>query len=212
MQDDLQIRNPPPGRRCGSVNTTPMFQVVVIAASAGGLPALRRVLTLLPASFPVPLAIVQHVAPTLHSSVAHVIGRRAALVVKEAVAGEPMFRGVAYVAPPGRHLLIGGGLSVKISDSDPVRFVRPAADVLFTSAARICHDGVIAVVLTGSGSDGTAGAKAIKMAGGTVIAQDEATSLFFGMPRSAIQAEAVDFVVPLDAIAGRLLELTRILS
>ncbi|HEY7293314.1 MAG TPA: chemotaxis protein CheB [Vicinamibacterales bacterium] len=185
-----------------------MYQVVVIGASAGGLHALATILARLPRQFPIPLAIVQHMDPSRTSSIAEILGRKTPLRVKEATASETMRSGVAYIAPPGRHLLVDFGCSVLLTDSQPVHFVRPSADVLFESAARICAADVIGVVLTGSGSDGASGATAIKCVGGIVIAQDEETSLFFSMPHAAIAAGAVDYVLPLEAIANRLIELT----
>src|SRR5262249_53422783 len=107
------------------------------------------------------------------------------------------------------HLLIGGGRSIQLSDTDPVHHVRPSADVLFESASRVCGDHVIAVVLTGAGGDGAEGASLVKSMGGLVIAQDEATSAFFSMPSAAIATGVVDYILPLEAIADKLIELTR---
>lgn len=186
-----------------------MFQLVVIAASAGGLKALGTLLEGLPREFPMPVAVVQHVDPNHDSRVADILSRRTAMTVKQAVADEPMMAGVVYVAPPDYHLLIGGGGLVKLTHTEPVHYVRPSADLLFESASRSCGGQVIAVVLTGAGSDGAAGVSAVKNVGGTVIVQDQASSAFFGMPQAAIATGIVDFVLPLDAIADKLLELAR---
>lgn len=104
----------------------------------------------LPREFPVPLAIVQHVDPRHDSLVADILSRRTALIVKQAVEQEAMLAGVAYVAPPDRHFLVGGGRSVSLTHTEPVHYLRPSADLLFESASRICGSHVIAVVLTGA--------------------------------------------------------------
>lgn len=185
-----------------------MFQLVAMAASAGGLHALSAVLGGLPRDFPLPIAVVQHLDPGRESMLASILGRRTVLAVKQAVAHEPLLGGTVYVGPPGWHLLVGGGKCVRLAQSEPVHHVRPSADRLFESAAR--HGGpVIAVILTGTGVDGAAGAAAVRAAGGRVIVQDEATSEFFGMPQAAIDRGAVDDVLALGAIAERLVELTR---
>jgi two-component system chemotaxis response regulator CheB len=186
-----------------------MYQVVAIAASAGGLTALATLLGRLPREFPIPLAVVQHVDPRHISLVPEILARRTDLTVKAAVEREPMLAGVVYVAPPDRHFLIGGGRLVSLTSTAPVHYVRPSADLLFESAARMCGAHVIAVVLTGAGSDGAAGVVAVKSVGGTVIVQDEASSAFFGMPQAAIATGIVDFVLPLESIADKLIELTR---
>jgi two-component system chemotaxis response regulator CheB len=129
------------------------------------------------------------------------------LSVKEAEEGDRLRPGVVYVAPPDRHLLINPGGSISLTQSEMVHFVRPSADLLFESVAASFKDRAIAVVLTGSGSDGKMGVMAIKKMGGTVIAQDEATSEFFGMPGSAIQSGNVDFILPLGEIASALVTL-----
>lgn len=184
------------------------YHLVVMAASAGGISALTAVLARLPAQFPIPIAIVQHVDPNHVSLVPDILARRTPLRVKEAEAHEAMIGGVVYIAPPNHHLLIGGGLSVRLTDTAKVHFVRPSADELFQSAAESGRQ-IIGVVLSGSGTDGARGAAAIRLAGGMVIAQDEASSAFFGMPQAAIEAGAVDQVLPLEAIAEALISLSR---
>jgi two-component system chemotaxis response regulator CheB len=119
-----------------------------------------------------------------------------------------MIGGVAYIAPPNHHFLIGGGLSVRLTDTAKVHYVRPSADELFRSAAESGRHS-IGVVLTGTGSDGARGATAIRLAGGLVIAQDEASSAFFGMPQAAIEAGGVDRILPLEAIGPALNALAR---
>jgi two-component system chemotaxis response regulator CheB len=108
---------------------------------------------------------------------------------------------VAYIAPPNRHLLVRGGGRLSLADSKLVHFVRPSADLLFESVAGEHGDRAIAVVLTGTGSDGAMGASAVHSSGGTVIVQDPETAEFRGMPDAAVEAGAADFVLPLDEIA-----------
>lgn len=183
------------------------FDIVAMAASAGGLGALSAVLSALPEEFPAAITVVQHLDPRHRSLMAKILSARTALAVKEAEEGDLLRSGTVYVAPPNRHLLINPGGTVSLSQSEMVHFVRPSADLLFESVAASFKERAIAVVLTGSGSDGNMGVKAIKKMGGTVIAQDEATSEFFGMPGAAIQSGSVDFVLPLGDIASALLTL-----
>ena len=185
-----------------------MVQLVVVAASAGGIEALTTVLSALPRSFPVPIALVQHVGPNHENLLAEILGRHTTLVVKRASASDNLLPGTVYVAPRNYHMLIEDGGVIRLTETEPVHFVRPAADCLFESAALACGADVVAVVLSGTGSDGATGAIAIKREGGTVIAQDQASSAFFGMPQAAIATGVVDFVLPLKAIAGKLIDLT----
>ena len=138
---------------------------------------------------------------------ADILSRRTALKVKQAEEGDALSSGTVFVAPPNRHLLVNPDGTLALAQSELVHFVRPSADLLFESVAASFKDRAIAVVLTGSGSDGTMGVKAIKKMGGTVIAQDEATSDFFGMPGAAIQTGSVDFVLPLEEIPSALVML-----
>ena len=178
----------------------PAFDVVAVAVSAGGLAALGTVLGALPADFPVPILIVQHLDPRHKSVMADILARHTPLRVKEAAHGESIRAGVVYIAPPDRHLLVDGDGTLSLTQTELVHFVRPSADLLFESVAAGYKDRAIAAVLTGTGSDGSMGVQAVKKMGGTVIAQDEKTSQFFGMPGSAIQTGCVDFVLPLDEI------------
>jgi two-component system chemotaxis response regulator CheB len=182
-------------------------EIVAIASSAGGLAALRTLLSGLPADFRVPIVLVQHLDPNHRSLMADILSRDASLHVKQATAGEKLKPGTVYIAPPNRHLLISSARTVRLVDSAFVHFHRPSADLMFESVAATCRSGAVAVVLTGTGTDGSLGVAGIKKMGGTVIAQDEATSQFFGMPGSAIATGSVDFVLALDEIAGRLIEL-----
>jgi two-component system chemotaxis response regulator CheB len=183
------------------------FDIVALAASAGGLTALSQVLAGLPADFPATLVVVQHLDPRHRSLMADILSRRTALRVKQAEEGDRLAPATVYIAPPNRHLLVNPDGSLSLSQSELVHFVRPSADLLFESVAASYRDRSIAVVLTGTGSDGVMGVQAIKKMGGTVIVQDEKTSEFFGMPGAAIQTGSVDFVLPLDEVASALVTL-----
>lgn len=187
--------------------TRPSFDIVALAASAGGLMALNSVLAALPPDFPAAVVIVQHLDPRHHSLMADILRRRTALRVKEAQEGEHIEPSTAYTAPPDHHLLINSDDTVGLSHSELVHFVRPSADLLFESVAASHRESAIAVVLSGTGRDGSMGVQAIKNMGGTVIVQDEASSEFFGMPGSAIKTGTVDFVLPLDEIGPALVTL-----
>lgn len=184
------------------------FQLVVVAASAGGVQALTSLVSGLPAGFGLPVVVVQHVDPRHRSLLVEILGRRSALPVRHAEEGTKLEAGVVYIAPPGSHVLVNPDGTLSLSQAELVHFVRPSADLLFESAAASFKGGVIAVVLTGSGQDGATGVKAVKKMGGTVLAQDEASSEFFGMPGSAIATGAVDFVLPLEEIPTALATLT----
>ncbi|SDU58918.1 chemotaxis protein CheB [Amycolatopsis keratiniphila] len=160
------------------------FEIVAIGASAGGVKALLTVIEALPADFPVPVVIVQHLDPHHDTVLAELLDRRSRLRVKLAEDGEVAEPGTAYVAPPDRHLLVGPGGGLRLSERDKVRFVRPSADLLFESVAVACGAAVLVCVLTGTGSDGSAGARAVSSRGGTVVAEDPDTAEFKGMPQA----------------------------
>lgn len=183
------------------------FEIVALAASAGGLQALSLVLAELPADFRAAVVLVQHLDRRHRSLMAEILGRRIALEVRQAGDGDRIAAGGVWIAPPDHHVLINGDGSLSLSQTELVHFVRPSADLMFESMAASYRERAIAVVLTGTGSDGEMGVRAVKATGGTVIAQDEATSDFFGMPGAAIQTGCVDFVLPLAEIAPALLAL-----
>jgi two-component system chemotaxis response regulator CheB len=183
-----------------------LFEIVAMASSAGGLNALAQVLSDLPAAF-LPVVVVQHLYPRHRSLMAEILGRRTALQVCQAQEGDRVERGVVHIAPPDRHLLVNGDGSLSLTQTELVHFVRPSADLLFESVAASYRERAIAVVLTGSGSDGEMGVRAVKKMGGLVIAQDRSSSEFFGMPGAAIDTGTVDMILPLNEIAGALVDL-----
>ena len=186
----------------GRVDPAEPFAIVAIAASAGGITALTRVLGGLPNGFPVPVVVVQHLDPRHTTVIADVLGRRTKMPVKLAREGETAEPGTIYIAPPNRHLLIGADGVLTLSSSELVHFVRPFADLLFESVAVSYGPQAIACVLTGTGARPRAmGASAVKSRGGTVIAEDPELAEFKSMPEAAVAAGAVDFILPLDEIA-----------
>jgi two-component system chemotaxis response regulator CheB len=183
------------------------FDVVAMAASAGGLNAIGKVLEALPGDFSAPVVVVQHLDPRHRSLIAEILSRHTRMRVKQAEEGEPLRPGTVYFARPDRHLLVNADGTLSLTQTELVHFVRPSADLLFESVAASHRERAIAVVLTGTGSDGVMGVQAIKKMGGTVIVQDKASSEYFGMPGAAIQTGSVDFTLPLAEIAGALVTL-----
>jgi two-component system chemotaxis response regulator CheB len=182
--------------------------LVVIGASLGGPRALATLLRGLPGGFPVAIAVVQHIADGFTEGLATWLASESRLDVREARDRDALRPGRVLVAPSGRHLLVADGVA-RLSDAPPVDTFKPSVTPLFLSAARSYGARACGVILTGMGRDGADGLKAIRDAGGPTLAQDEATSAVFGMPRAAIDLGAVDRVLPLDEIARALVELTR---
>ncbi len=183
------------------------YDVVALAASAGGLNAISTVLAGLPADFPATIAMVQHLDPRHRSLIADILRRRTSLAVNMAREGDHLQPATVFIAPPDRHLLINPDGTMSLSQSELVHFVRPSADLLFESLAASYKDRSIEVVLSGTGSDGNMGVQAIKKMGGTVIVQDQETAEFFGMPAAAIETGLVDFILPLNEISAALISL-----
>jgi len=180
-------------------------RAVAIGASTGGPKALEYILGSLPTNLPAPLLVVQHMPPGFTRSFARRLNERSRLMVKEAKDGDFVLPGWVYLAPGGYHMLVerrGGREIIRLDRSPPVKGLRPSADMTMCSVAEVYEAGSIGVILTGMGSDGVEGLKAIKMRGGVTIAQDEATSIIYGMPRVAARSGWVDRVLPLDRIPG----------
>jgi len=197
------VTNPEPPDDGGELD------VVGVAASAGGLRALSAVLAPLPADFPASVVVVQHLDPRHPSLLAGILARTTRLLVKEAQEGDALRPGVVFLAPPDRHLLVNANATLTLTRTELVHFVRPSADLLFESLAASLKTRALAIVLTGTGSDGAMGLRAIKRMGGATMAQDEATAQFFGMPDAAIRTGHVDRVLPLDRIAGAMVAWTQ---
>jgi two-component system chemotaxis response regulator CheB len=177
--------------------------VLVIGSSTGGPEALARVLPQLPASLPVPVLLVQHMPPVFTRQFAQRLDRLSPLRVVEAADGSPLLPGTAHLAPGDHHLVVRGGARgphTMLNQGPPENFCRPAVDPLFRSVVTAFDGAVLAVVLTGMGADGRNGAGEIRAGGGTVLVQDQATSVVWGMPGAVSQAGYADEVLPLDRI------------
>ena len=183
------------------------YDIVALAASAGGVTALLRVLSPLPQDFPAAIAVVLHLDPRHRSLMAEILSRRTALRVEQAKDGDRLLPGTVHIAPPDRHLLVCADGTLSLTSSELVHFVRPSADLLFESVAASHQERAIAVVLTGTGKDGAIGVRAIKKLGGTVIAQSRESCEFSGMPDAAIETGDTDFILDLDEIPSALLSL-----
>jgi len=182
------------------------YDIVAMGASAGGLNALSQVLKRLPKTFPSSIVIVQHLAPGHKSWMANLLGRSTELKVKQAEHGEILLPGTVYTAPPDEHMLVGPG-KIQLAHSQLVHFSRPSIDLLFESVAGTYGSRSIAVVLSGSGRDGSAGIRTIKEAGGITIAQVPDEAEFRHMPDAAVETGCVDFTLPLEKISETLVEL-----
>jgi len=185
------------------------LRLVAIAASTGGPAALQRIVADLPRDFPAPILVVQHIAAGFVGGLAGWLGESCNLRVKVAEHGEPVLGRTVFLAADDRQLGVTADARVVVADAPPINGFRPSGTYLFESAARSYGASVAAVILTGMGSDGVGGLKAVKAAGGLVVAQDEATSVVYGMPREAVMAGVVDSVLPVDEVAAVLAELGR---
>ncbi len=192
-----------------AVSCYPAQCVVAIATSAGGLNALSVILGGLPADFPAAIAIVMHVSPDHKSLLAEILSCRTPLAVKQAYTGDVLCHSRVFVAPPNHHLSVSKSGRLKLSSptAEKIHYARPSAEPLFATVATVYGKHSIAVVLTGGDGDGSTGVQLIKDAGGTVIAQDRPTSQDFSMPESSIETGDVDFILPLEKIAPKLIEL-----
>ncbi|HUX69771.1 MAG TPA: chemotaxis response regulator protein-glutamate methylesterase [Cellulomonadaceae bacterium] len=189
-----------------------VVRAVIIGSSTGGPEALSRVLTGLAAPLPVPVLVVQHMPPLFTRQLAARLDRQGPSTVVEAVGGEEMVPGTVYIAPGDFHLEVrrsARGASTVLTQTPPVNFCRPSVDVMFRSAERAFGGDLLAVVLTGMGSDGRAGCAGIVEAGGTVVVQDEATSVVWGMPGAVATAGLAHRVVPLDRVAATITDIVR---
>lgn len=193
-----------------SPRSGPPSGLIVIGSSTGGVQALSHILPQFPADGP-PILIVQHMPEGFTGPFANRLNALCAMSVREARDGDPVEPGTVLVAPGGKeHMAVvrhGRGLRVTIQPGDPVCFSRPSVDVLFDSVARIAARGCAAALLTGMGRDGANGLLAIRKAGGRTVAQDEATSVVYGMPMAAAEIGAAEAILPLDDIPARLLQM-----
>jgi two-component system chemotaxis response regulator CheB len=180
---------------------------IVIASSTGGPMALCQLCSGLPANFPVPILLVQHNTSGFDKGFVQWLDGYSQLKVQIAEEGVYPLKGNVYVAPTDKHLCVGTS-GIFLDDSEAIHNQKPAADLLFKNASDIFGSALISVVLTGMGADGAEGTRYVKQNGGITIAQDEATSMIYGMPGAAVDTGCIDMVLPLNEIAQKLIFLT----
>ena len=213
--EPFQLQQPvsPAVTMSGSPPEKREIRAVVIASSTGGPRALSTFFSLLPGNFPVPIVIVQHNSSGFDKSFAQWLDGYTSLNVKVAEENEIPRPGTVYIAQTDKHLELratdGQDCCLCYNNNEPENNQKPAADVLFRTAAESLKESVISVLLTGMGSDGAAGTQKIREMGGITLAQDEASSLIYGMPKAAAETGCVDMVLPLDRIPGELAKLTK---
>lgn len=200
--------------RMSRLSSRPVSQsseLVAIGISTGGPNALGRMMPMLPGDIGVPIVIVQHMPPLFTQSLAKSLDAKCSIKVKEAADGDILTPGTALIAPGGKQMKIiaaadGRNRIIKITDDPPENSCRPSADYLFRSVAEHYISRSTGVIMTGMGSDGTAGLRAMKKNGGFIIAQNEATCTVYGMPKEPAESGIADVVAPLDGIAGEILK------
>lgn len=193
-----------PSRRSGGAAAHD--RLVVIGSSTGGPSALTEVVPRLPGDLGVPFVVVQHMPAVFTGPLARRLDGLSAVTVREAVDGDALEPNTVLVAPGDYHMVITAGRRVHLTQTAPMHGVRPAVDVTLTSAAEHIGKGVTAVILTGMGRDGAAGACLVEQAGGSVIVQDEATCVIYGMPRAAMETTKHGRAVPLERVAAAITE------
>lgn len=185
------------------------YKLVAIGTSTGGPVALQRIITALPANFPLPIVLIQHMPAAFTGAFAQRLNSLSKIEVCEAKDNDVLRPGVAYLAPGGKQMLIDGSerdakLRIKEDDSPRITF-KPSVDITFATAARVYSDKVLAVVLTGMGADGREGARLLKQAGSRIWAQDEASCVVYGMPQAIAAAGLMDVEVSLNDVASRIM-------
>lgn len=185
-------------------------RAVAIASSTGGPDALSVILSMLPEKFPYPLLIAQHISDGFAKGMVEWLGNLTKVKIKVAEEGEALAAGTAYVSPSERHMAVSGSKKISFTDRRPTDIYRPSCDILLSSVADAFGDRSVGIILTGMGNDGVMGMKRIKEAGGLTIAQDENSSVVFGMPKVAIENGFVDRVLPIENIGMELAKVARL--
>ncbi|PSU44616.1 chemotaxis response regulator protein-glutamate methylesterase, partial [Photobacterium aphoticum] len=184
------------------------YQLVAIGTSTGGPVALQKILTQLPANFPLPIVLIQHMPATFTAAFAARLNNLCRIGVKEAEDGDMLKPGMAYLAPGGMQMMVDGRPGagrLRIIDGGERMNYKPCVDVTFGSAAKVYQDKVLAMVLTGMGADGRDGSRMLKSAGATIWAQDEDSCVVYGMPQAVAKAGLSSEDLPLDRVAERIL-------
>ena len=177
-------------------------RILVIGASTGGPRALQTLVPALPTDLRIPIVIVQHMPAGFTRSLARRLNSESPYTIREAEEGDVLQPGVALIAPGGQHLLFDASGKARMTSEPPVHGVRPAVDVTLASLTRSFGASIVAVLLTGMGKDGARGLKAVRDLGGATLAEDESTCVVYGMPKAAVELEAVELLLPLPEIAG----------
>ncbi|MGG7673830.1 protein-glutamate methylesterase/protein-glutamine glutaminase [Pseudomonas sp. WC2] len=205
------VHAPAPSRASTASSSSPApkrkaYKLLAIGTSTGGPVALQRVLTQLPANFPAPIVLIQHMPAAFTKAFAERLDKLCRISVKEAEDGDILRPGLALLAPGGKQMMIDGRGAVKILPGDERLNYKPCVDITFGSAAKSYGDKVLAVVLTGMGADGREGARLLKQGGSSIWAQDEASCVIYGMPMAIVKADLADAVYSLDDIGKHIVE------
>ncbi|MDA3938489.1 MAG: chemotaxis protein CheB [Spirochaetia bacterium] len=184
------------------------YEAVAIGVSAGGLKALIKVFSNLPADFPIPIIVTQHLNPSEDSYLAEILNRITLLPVKEAMDKEKIKPGNIYIAPPNYHLLLERNETISLSNDEKVNYSRPSIDAMFESAAYAWSGNLIGIILTGASIDGANGIRVIKNFGGLTIAEDPKAAEYPMMPKTAVDTGAVDKILTLSEINKFLINLS----
>lgn len=189
----------------------PEKSVIAIGSSTGGVQALQAVIPKLPRNLPLPVLIVQHMPPMFTKSLAESLDSASMVSVKEGEEGDMLRPGCVYIAPGGLHMTVKWvkeGATIHLDKNPEDELLRPSVDVMFRSVAEVYGGDVLGVILTGMGYDGTVGLRLLKAKGARVIAQDEATCVVYGMPKTAVEAGVVDIILPIQEIAYQIERMT----
>ncbi|MCF5121179.1 chemotaxis-specific protein-glutamate methyltransferase CheB [Pseudomonas syringae] len=200
------VRTPAPAAAHSPAPKRKAYKLVAIGTSTGGPVALQRVLTQLPANFPAPIVLIQHMPAAFTKAFAERLDKLCRISVKEAEDGDILRPGLALLAPGGKQMMVDGRGAIKILPGDERLNYKPCVDITFGSAAKSYGDKVLAVVLTGMGADGREGARLLKQGGSAIWAQDEASCVIYGMPMAIVKADLADAVYSLDDIGKHLVE------
>lgn len=197
---------PAPATKAKRGDVPRAFSVLAIGTSTGGPAALAQLIPKLPKGLPVPVLVVQHMPPGFTESLATRLDAKSQLKVKEAQDSDALAPGCVFIAPGGRHMVVekhGGGLRIRLQDSEPVKSCRPSVDVLFRSLVGVVERPVLSVVMTGMGDDGADGVQALTNVGSYNLAQDQASSVVFGMPRAVAERGLQHEVIDISGMAAR---------
>lgn len=196
----------PPTRASARKRYTQRFDLVMLGTSTGGPVALQKILTQIPASFPAPILMIQHMPGSFTGAFADRLNRQCPLTIREAKDGDVLRAGEALLGPGGMQMMLNGKGRLKIFEGDERLNYKPSVDVTFGSAVKYYGTNILAVVLTGMGADGREGARLIKQSNGVVWAQESSTCVIDGMPSAVVKANLADEIIPLSDVARRLIE------